>query len=223
MPKIGRVNSGLAQRKRESSRGMFVARTEVKFRDVLDGLSNTIMAGEIPTDLGDNDARTRARINAGRNGGVYDDPGIAETRGWLDPNKPTVWGPNAGALQGIGEGMRGYRWAAHAGVYSSMCTILPPNRELVMCNGITSGGTLPAGSRHQGGAHILMGDGAVVFITDSIEAGNSHSPTVYVNVGGTSSNAIVATTVPGCQSPFGLWGALGTRANRETIEEQLNQ
>jgi hypothetical protein len=60
-------------------------------------------------------------------------------------------------------------------------------------------------------------------MTDSVEAGDSHSPTVYVNVGGTSSSAIVATTVPGCQSPFGLWGALGTRGNKESIEQQLNQ
>ena len=126
VPGIGRTNSGLAQRKRESSRGFFVARTESKFRDVLDGLANTIMAGEIPTDLGDSDARTRPYITAGRNGGVYDDPAIAQTNGWLDPERPQFWGPNATSLQGIGEGMRGYRWAAHAGVYSSMCTIRQP-------------------------------------------------------------------------------------------------
>ncbi|MGB0761366.1 MAG: hypothetical protein ACPGPS_17610, partial [Rubripirellula sp.] len=28
---------------------------------------------------------------------------------------------------------------------------------------------------------------------------------------------------PGSESPYGLWGALGTRASKETIEEQLNQ
>ncbi len=216
-------NSGLAQRKRESSRGFFVSRTESKFRDILDGLANTIMAGEIPTDLGDKDVRTQAYINAGRNGGVYDDPGIAETNNWKDPARPQFWNPTVTSVQGVGEGMRGYRWAAHAGVYSSVCTILPPNRELVMCNGITSGGTLAPGSRHQGGAHILMGDGAVIFMTDSVEAGDSHGPTVYTNVGGTSSSAINPRTVPGCQSPFGLWGSLGTRASKESVEEQLNQ
>lgn len=220
---LGRTNAGLAQRKRESSRGFFTVRTDSKFRDILDGLSNTIMALEIPTDLGDGDVRTQARINAGRNGGVYDDPAIAETNNWKDPERPMFWAPGLASLQGIGEGMRGYRWAAHAGVYSSACTILPPNRELVMSNGITSGGTLAAGSRHQGGAHVLMGDGAVIFMTDSVEAGDSHGPTVYVNVGGTSSSAIRATAVPGSQSPYGLWGALGTRANREKVEEQLNQ
>ncbi|HBV66319.1 MAG TPA: general secretion pathway protein GspG, partial [Rhodopirellula sp.] len=30
-------------------------------------------------------------------------------------------------------------------------------------------------------------------------------------------------TAPGSKSPYGLWGALGTRAVGETIEEQLNQ
>ena len=220
----GRENSGLAQRKRESSRGFFVVHTSSKFRDILDGLANTIMAAEIPTDLGDSDVRTQAAINAGRETGVYIDPGIADTNNWKDPARPQFWNPAGTAtLQAIGEGMRGYRWAAHAGVYSSVCTILPPNRELVMCNGITSGGTLAPGSRHQGGAHILMGDGAVIFITDSIEAGDSHGTTVFTNSAGVSSNSINPTTVPGCQSPFGLWGALGTRANKETIQEQLNQ
>ena len=28
---------------------------------------------------------------------------------------------------------------------------------------------------------------------------------------------------PGSPSPYGLWGALGTRGGKETIEEQLNQ
>ncbi len=63
-----------------------------------------------------------------------------------------------------------------------------------------------------------MGDGAVVFMTDSVEAGNSRSPQVWLN--GSNQNP---SNVPGSQSPYGLWGALGTRANNETIEEQLNQ
>jgi hypothetical protein len=61
-----------------------------------------------------------------------------------------------------------------------------------------------------------MGDGAVIFITDSIEAGNSRAPSPYYR------NAMNQSGV-GEQSPYGLWGALGTRASKETIEEQLNQ
>jgi hypothetical protein len=59
-----------------------------------------------------------------------------------------------------------------------------------------------------------MADGAVIFITDSIEAGDQRSAIVTWR-----------TTTPreGGASPFGLWGALGTKAASETIEEQLNQ
>jgi hypothetical protein len=59
-----------------------------------------------------------------------------------------------------------------------------------------------------------MADGAVIFITDSIEAGDSNGPSVHRFAGGVA---------PGSPSPYGLWGALGTRASKETIEEQLNQ
>jgi len=65
----------------------------------------------------------------------------------------------------------------------------------------------PPSSRHQGGVHVLMGDGAVKFITDSIEAGDQNSAHV-----GNGANFLAA----GRMSPFGLWGALGTRASKET-------
>ena len=56
---VGYQRSGwLGTTARESNRGMFAHREEMKFRDVVDGLSNTIMCGEILTDLGDNDVRT---------------------------------------------------------------------------------------------------------------------------------------------------------------------
>ena len=71
---------------------------------------------------------------------------------------------------------------------------------------------MPPSSRHQGGAHVLMGDGAVIFITDSIEAGDAHAQSVYYW------GARV-----GSKSPYGLWGALGTKASKEVVEEQLNQ
>ena len=76
-------------------------------------------------------------------------------------------------------------------------------------------GTVPPSSNHQGGCHVLMADGAVVFITDSIEAGDSTMGSVYVFGQG--------PRAPGSASPYGLWGALGTRSSKETIEEQLNQ
>ncbi|WP_419194668.1 DUF1559 domain-containing protein, partial [Novipirellula herctigrandis] len=101
---------------------------------------------------------------------------------------------------------RGYHWADGVQQHSGMNTILPPNSPCTArVSGDDSWGMYPPSSRHQGGVHVLMADGAVKFITDSIEAGNSRAQTVYLGAG----NA-------GIKSPFGLWGALGTRASKET-------
>ena len=132
----------------------------------------------------------------------------------IDPARPQFWLPGAGPLSRDNEG-RGYRWANGYGIFSAMNSILPPNREVCVRFGDTGLGILPPSSQHQGGCHVLLGDGAVVFMTDSIEAGNSSNGTVRLN--GTGNRA------PGSASPYGLWGALGTRASRETIQEQLNQ
>jgi prepilin-type processing-associated H-X9-DG protein len=74
---------------------------------------------------------------------------------------------------------------------------------------------MPPSSNHQGGAHILMADGAVVYMTDSVEAGDSTAGAVRLGQQG--------TRAPGKGSPYGLWGALGTKGAKEVIEEQLNQ
>ena len=58
-----------------------------------------------------------------------------------------------------------------------------------------------------------MGDGAVKFITDSIEAGDSRAGSVWLNGTGVQ--------IPGSPSPYGLWGALGTRASNETIDQEI--
>ena len=93
--------------------------------------------------------------------------------------------------------------------------MLPPNREVCVGQWIDAPGTMPPSSHHQGGAHVLMADGAVIFMTDSVEAGDSTSGAVRLG--------LAAGRKPGSPSPYGLWGALGTRAGKEVIEEQLNQ
>ncbi len=101
--------------------------------------------------------------------------------------------------------------------------MLPPNGP--NCNTGNNDGNHPgiistAGSRHTGGAHILMGDGAVIFMTDSVESGDPELPTVCVQRSGT---IFPITGLPGSKSGYGLWGALGTRDSSETITEALNQ
>jgi len=207
----GTVNNTVAPRAKATCRGMFFPRKEMKFRDVLDGLANTVAAGEMNTDLGDSNITTRSVIAPGAQGNPKN-CGLQ-----IDPERPRFWLPTANFSGGVQQ-QRGYRWASGYNIHSGITTILPPNRE--SCTHGSNGGTWRPGiygasSRHQGGAHILMGDGAVVFITESIEAGDqTHGMIVWNGMG---------DRAPGNASPYGLWGALGTRANAEVIEEQLNQ
>jgi prepilin-type N-terminal cleavage/methylation domain-containing protein len=208
------------QRARAACRGAFVARQDTKFRDILDGLSNTLLCGEITTDLGDRDIRTIPAIE-NETDDIRDEPDHCQHDGLVSPERPRFWstgsdGGTAPTLGGTAQG-RGYRWADAGTVWTDFNTILPPNRELCFGGGATGGvgdpGVAPPSSRHPGGVHVLVADGAVVFITDSIEAGDVHHGNVWLN--GT------AESMPGSPSPYGLWGALGTRASSETIDEPL--
>jgi prepilin-type N-terminal cleavage/methylation domain-containing protein/prepilin-type processing-associated H-X9-DG protein len=203
-------NNYRAQEIRAAGRGTFVARSVTKFRDILDGLSNTIMGGEITTDLGDRDIRTAARTGISPTV-VQDNPLACQPD--IDPERPSFW---LGTTRVVSSTQgRGYRWANGNALFSAMNTIRPPNKEVCTAFGATGLGMFPPSSRHQGGCHILMADGAVIFITDSIEAGDQNIGTVR--------RSRTGPRAPGAPSPYGLWGAMGTRAAKETIEEQLNQ
>ncbi len=148
--------------------------------------------------------------NNGSMNTIRDNPGACDD--FVNPERPTFWLNNASRTSRA----RGYRWADFKQIFNGCFTILPPND--IYCsrhNGDDLTGTAPMSSRHQGGVHVLMGDGAVIFMTDSVEAGSRNHGDVWLNGTGDRS--------PGSASPYGLWGALGTRAASETIEEQLNQ
>ncbi len=207
-------NSGRMRQVRGSVRGVFVPRDEMKFRDILDGMSNTIMGGEIATDLGDRAIFTTGSRNNGRDN-ILNNPKYCEDNGQIDPERPQFWS-DTGVNYTAAATMRGYRWADLRPLYSCFNTILPPNREICLTNNHGGHGIVPPSSRHLGGCHILMSDGAVVFMTDSVEAGDARAPVPYFRNNNNQSGV-------GAESPYGLWGALGTRAMREKIEASLNQ
>lgn len=216
----GGVTSGRAQRTRESCRGFFVPRQKMNFRDVLDGTANTIACGEISTDLGDRDITTHI-VRVPDVDVIMVRP--TTCRDLIDPLRPRFWrSPLTGAVELGAEQRRGFKWASATCAHTGFQTILPPNKEICTDQGaagtagINKDALYGASSRHQGGAHVLMADGAVKFITDSIEAGDSNNGTVrQLGVGAPEPSF---PTIAGSQSPFGLWGALGTRANKEVIK-----
>ncbi|EMB16097.1 DUF1559 domain-containing protein [Rhodopirellula europaea] len=197
-----------------AQRGMFVNGRAVQFRDTLDGLSNTIMCGEITTDLGNNDKRTTVPTNTGAHAAPNEknqcrlDPSYAEP--YVDPERPQFWSPDGLTKQAVWG--RGFRWHDYMPPYSQMTTVLSPNRELCSDGRDHRDVVTPPSSQHQGGVHVLMGDGAVKFVTDSIEAGNKNAPQVSNRAG---------SPPPGSPSPYGLWGSLGSRAAKEVIDGEF--
>ncbi|MBB3206553.1 prepilin-type N-terminal cleavage/methylation domain-containing protein [Rhodopirellula rubra] len=205
---------------RGSHRGFFLPFPYEKkqFRDCLDGLANTIAMGELITYNGDGDIRGTYpdNVGLGNTTGTYntlrDTPDYCATHAsGIDPNSPQRWQtPSTQSRLG-----RGYRWADAQPLWNATFTIRPPNAEI--CGRGSNGDDLDTmgtmSSHHQGGCHVLMGDGAVRFITDSIEAGNSSAGQVF--------EAGTGVRSPGNASPYGLWGALGTRAMKEVIDQDF--
>ncbi|MDV6033459.1 MAG: DUF1559 domain-containing protein [Phycisphaera sp. RhM] len=208
------TNNQIEDQNGKLNRGFFMPREFTRFRDILDGLSNTIAMGEIATDLKDGDKRTTPAITI--SGTIALNPNYCEEN-FIDPENPLFWLDPDGVISGnfpgdqpraagFGEG-RGFRWCDARPIYHEVNCILPPNKGLCTNSFAENEAIAPPSSRHPGGCHVLMGDGAVVFITDSVESGNANAP----------------QPGPGVESPYGLWGALGTRSGKEVVEESLNQ
>ncbi len=203
------IDAELQQQTEAAMRGALVPRVLTRFSDISDGLSNTIVLGEIATDLGDRDTRTYP-VAAPDAKLLSDRPNWASDSGEIDVERPRFWAEsmNSTNLEATLGARRGFRWADGMPLYTAMNTILPPNREIVLAlDRDDTWGILPPSSRHQGGAHVATADSAVRFVTDSIDAGDPNVPTVYVG----------SSSPPGSESPYGLWGAMGTRNSHELI------
>jgi prepilin-type N-terminal cleavage/methylation domain-containing protein/prepilin-type processing-associated H-X9-DG protein len=206
------VTMATAPDAKRTQRGIFAhGFLQPRFRDVLDGLANTILGGEFNTDLGDRDVTT-----ATRRGITGHHLNASRCYLGIDQARPRFW-DTATLISGSEEERRGYKWAYGLAMFTGITTILPPNAPVcydTSAADIFRWGIFPPSSRHQGGCHVLMADGAVKFITDSINSGRTTGPMV-------SHNGAGGTLQPGEQSPYGLWGALGTKANEEIIGEEF--
>jgi prepilin-type N-terminal cleavage/methylation domain-containing protein/prepilin-type processing-associated H-X9-DG protein len=179
-------------------RGLFGFRTNFGVGDIKDGSSNTIAMGEIATSR-DNGSVLGASVPRDVGTGMLDSPILCFT---LANDIPGRY--NSGVSLGH---WRGRVWGSGMPVYTGVNTILPPNSPGCMQSNSwshSSRGQLPVTSPHPGGAHVLMADGAVRFISENIDAGNSAAPDVRQHGG---------------PSPYGVWGALGSIAGGEPIGE----
>jgi len=103
---------------------------------------------------------------------------------------------------------RGGRWNDGAPGLTLTNTILPPNAPSCSTGDETSDGIFSAGSYHTAGINVAIADGSVMFISDSIDCGDlTATPPSFRQPRSSSKRT---------ESPFGVWGALGTRAGQET-------
>lgn len=166
-----------------------------KFRDILDGLSNTVaMAELIKSKPGGNTVQSGAIMRGPGQGTYRDDPGVI--LGNVNPDK------TFNAPSGIGL-WRGTRWLDGAPAFTGHTHILGPNKPCATDpGGDQRDGIFEPASQHTGGVQVLMGDGAVRFISENIDSGDP-----------LGNNPINGT------SPYGIWGALGSASGGETLGE----
>ncbi len=109
--------------------------------------------------------------------------------------------------------------------FTGFATINAPNKVLARQR-TTRGegdGIYSATSYHYGGAHVVTYDVSVKFISDGISTIDSRAGVTaadYYSPGRVWNNAWLQTPNWQGPSPFGVWGALGTRAGNEASLER---
>ncbi len=186
-----------AEKRPIRNRGIF-GRSWPTMAEIVDGTSNTIAIAEF--------IRPSNALGRGMVAMIAADPATYSPlscraqwngRTWVTPG-----------LVFTGDTARGYRaWAGNM-FFQGVTTILPPNSASCIIATATnnphwSSGIYSAGSGHTGGAQVGLADGSVRFISDSIDTGNL---------------ATVAPAATGAVgSPYGVWGALGTKGAGEPV------
>lgn len=183
------------------ARGLFTRGSQYSLEDCTDGLAVTLLASE--TMIGRPEGRAGGLVAKNVTGIVATRQGILER---LDPSRPSYYSKDAELWP---EG-KGSRWADGTFRITGFTTSAFPNMGSATGNDEWTG-VMSASSHHRGGVHVAMADGAVKFITDSIEAGGFYQ----AGISRAQNNV-------GAESPHGLWGAMGTRASndkKETLQE----
>jgi len=181
-------------------RGVFGALQWYSFGGISDGSSNTI-------GMSESVASPAPASNAVKGGVIVptttpveirNNPSIcAATKG---PGNTLINGtayPNGNSANVLGRGH-----AAFSGlpVTTTFNTILPPNSPSCMeALAATNWGIFAASSMHTGGVNVMLMDGSVQFVSDTVNAGNNTLPRLFSG-----------------PSNFGVWGAMGTRNGGES-------
>jgi prepilin-type N-terminal cleavage/methylation domain-containing protein/prepilin-type processing-associated H-X9-DG protein len=184
---------------RNNTRGMFGRLFWYSSADVTDGLSNTIAMTERLRQGGivNTDTAIQARQVDHRRA-CYRLTGIGS-----GPQPPQVGLSVTDGRYFIAGNIRrhfGAFWMRGHALFAACNTVLPPNGPCAFDFGQGDGFLTPA-SMHPGGVNVLMGDGSVRFISETIDRGNLGIPQDNTYQG---------------PSNYGVWGALGSKWGGDT-------
>jgi prepilin-type N-terminal cleavage/methylation domain-containing protein/prepilin-type processing-associated H-X9-DG protein len=185
---------GVNQQNEGSSlnRGPFGNRNIVfSFADIRDGTANTAMLSE---RLFAADSWNVREGNAYNVANIITNPALCYAT--VDPANPKRF------VTGTAVTNWGGRYDHSSASHIGFNTVLPPNGPACasLANDNTTDGVWPPASYHPGGVNLAMCDASVRFISETIDAGNSTAP-----------------AVDGGKSPYGTWGALGSRNGGEPL------
>ncbi|MDR2704995.1 MAG: DUF1559 domain-containing protein [Planctomycetaceae bacterium] len=206
-------------------RGPFICgdnKTPVNFSSIIDGTSNTLLGSESGISQNDDDRQIIS--------GLYANVGVNPIGSNYTGGKPAI----CAALRGNGGyfvdptawGHKGNRWGDGRVVYSGFFTILPPNspscQDLGDDGHDISGNQHPyqlvsASSYHRGGVNVCFLDGAVRFISETIDAGDPNLLPGENDPRGTAIGDGKYNFGYGGPSCYGVWGALGSYFGKEQV------
>jgi prepilin-type processing-associated H-X9-DG protein len=174
--------------------------------DITDGTSNTAMMSERLCQANQDGVRFRQQ-NPGAVGAqeIEHVLGVETRVGGLAASPVLCYSVTDGKYFAAGRQIQaqfGTNWHDGQPMHVGFTTVLPPNAPACADGGSWADSytaVLPPASRHPGGANLLKADGSVDFISETIDTGNLSLPQPTGTM----------------KSPYGVWGALGSKAGGE--------
>jgi type II secretory pathway pseudopilin PulG len=180
------------------SRGPFAPCRWFGLESISDGTSNTILFSEHVTSRLDRKFRgvvgNIATSSLPTASGGCETTFIAKT--CLDAVSKGEYVSTVSINSGYGD-----RWMDAANYFTWINTILPPNSPTCRTSGDPNPMINPPTSFHSGGVNTALGDASVRFVSDTINAGTL-----------TASGPLCVSSG---SSPFGVWGAMGSKDGGE--------